>query len=124
MAVKTAPTKIPINGFSKVLTILIKSGELLSGTIALDIISIPMNKIPNPPIIVPKASIFLLLKNTIIAIPTKAIIGANAVISIAINCPVIVVPILAPIITQTAFVKFINPALTNPTTITVVAEDD
>ncbi len=35
---------------------------------------------------------------------------------------VIVVPILAPIMTPTACVNVSNPALTNPTTITVVAE--
>ena len=35
-----------------------------------------------------------------------------------------VVPILAPIITQTALVKDINPELTKPTTITVVADED
>ena len=34
---------------------------------------------------------------------------------------VIVVPILAPMITPTACVRFRTPALTNPTTITVVA---
>ena len=31
---------------------------------------------------------------------------------------------MAPIITQTALVKDINPELTNPTTMTVVAEED
>ncbi len=124
IAVNTAPTKIPIKGFSKVLTILTNSGELLSGDIAVDIISIPINKIPSPAIIVPNASNFLLLKKTIKATPANAITGANAVISIAINWPVIVVPILAPIITQTAFSNLINPALTKPTVITVVADDD
>ena len=85
IAVNTAPTKIPIKGFSKVLTILTNSGELLSGDIAVDIISIPINKIPSPAIIVPNASNFLLLKKTIKATPANAITGANAVISIAIN---------------------------------------
>ena len=72
----------------------------------------------------PKASNFLILKKTIIATPIKAIKGAIAVISIAINWPVMVVPILAPIITHTALVKDINPELTKPTTITVVADED
>ncbi len=43
--------------------------------------------------------------------------------SSAINWPVTVVPIFAPIITPTAWYKFIKPALTKPTTITVVAEE-
>ena len=37
--------------------------------------------------------------------------------------PVTVVPILAPMITPMAWVRFMIPALTNPTTITVVAEE-
>ena len=89
-----------------------------------DIISIPIKRIPNPPIIVPIASNFLLLKNAIKATPIKAITGAKAVMSIAINCPVMVVPILAPMITQTAFSNFISPEFTKPTTITVVADED
>ena len=52
------------------------------------------------------------------------ITGAIAPTSKAISCPVIVVPILAPIIIHTACVKVIIPELTNPTTITVVAEED
>ena len=40
------------------------------------------------------------------------------------DSPVIVVPILAPMITQTALVSDINPELTKPTTITVVADED
>ena len=124
IAVKTAPTRIPINGFWKFATRLANSGESRKGIIAVDIISIPINKIPKPAMISPKASSFLLLKNAIKTTPTKAIIGANAVISKAISCPVMVVPILAPIITHTAFFNCINPAFTNPTAITVVAEDD
>ena len=48
--------------------------------------------------------------------------GAHLVNFNATNCPVIVVPILAPNITPAAWYRFIKPALTNPTTITVVAE--
>ena len=124
MAVKTAPTKIPINGFWKFATIFANSGELLNGAIAPDIISIPINKIPKPAIISPIASSFLLLKKAINTTPIKAIIGAKAVISKAISCPVIVVPILAPMMTHTAFFNCISPALTKPTIITVVADED
>lgn len=38
--------------------------------------------------------------------------------------PVIVVPILAPMMTPIAWERFIKPAFTNPTTMTVVAEED
>ncbi len=37
--------------------------------------------------------------------------------------PVTVVPILAPMITPIACARFIRPALTNPTTMTVVADE-
>ena len=37
--------------------------------------------------------------------------------------PVTVVPILAPIITPIAWVRFMIPAFTKPTTMTVVAEE-
>ena len=56
--------------------------------------------------------------------PTIAMIGAAFPTSRAISCPVIVVPIFAPIMTHIACRKVINPEFTNPTTITVVADDD
>ena len=37
--------------------------------------------------------------------------------------PVTVVPMLAPMITPIAWVRFMIPAFTNPTTITVVADE-
>ena len=58
------------------------------------------------------------------ATPKKANNGANAPISRAMSCPVMVVPILAPIIIQTACFNVIIPELTKPTTITVVADED
>ena len=44
--------------------------------------------------------------------------------SSAISCPVIVVPIFAPMMIHTACLSVIMPEFTNPTTITVVADDD
>ena len=67
---------------------------------------------------------FSFFENTTIATPINAINGANAPTSKAINCPVIVVPILAPMMIHTAWFNVIIPEFTNPTTITVVAEDD
>ena len=42
----------------------------------------------------------------------------------AMICAVTVEPMLAPMITPTDWVNVIRPALTKPTTITVVTEDD
>ena len=65
-----------------------------------------------------------IFRKTTIATPKKAKRGAIMPTSSAISCPVIVVPIFAPMIIQTACCNFIIPELTKPTTITVVAEDD
>ena len=64
------------------------------------------------------------LKKTTMMTPIKAMIGAIAPISRAIRSPVTVVPMFAPIMTQTACFSSISLAFTNPTTMTVVAEDD
>ena len=56
--------------------------------------------------------------------PQKANRGAMAPMSKAISCPVMVVPILAPMITHTAWRSVIMREFTNPTTITVIAEED
>ena len=93
--------------------------------------SSPIKIIPNPTMISPTCLCFvLLLKKSNIA-PTNIAKGANsfgfknaAHSELDTIHDVTVVPILAPIITPTAWVKFISPALTNPTTITVVAELD
>ena len=44
--------------------------------------------------------------------------------SSAISCPVMVVPMLAPMMIHTACCSVSIPEFTNPTTITVVADDD
>ena len=64
------------------------------------------------------------LKNTIRTTPAKAIKTLDRVLSSAIRRPVTVVPILAPMMIQAAWVRVIIRELTNPTTITVVAEED
>ena len=66
------------------------------------IISIPMNKIPRPAKISPKALTFLPLRNVTSTTPKIATSGAILDASRAISCPVIVVPILAPMMIQTA----------------------
>ena len=67
---------------------------------------------------------FSFFTNIITATPMIAKSGAIAPISSAISCPVIVVPMLAPMMIQTACFSVIRPEFTNPTTITVVADED
>ena len=94
-----------------------------NGTMASFIISIPMNKIPRPAKISPKALTFLPLRNVTSTTPKIATSGAILDASRAISCPVIVVPILAPMMIQTAWFNVISCEFTKPTTITVVAEE-
>ena len=58
------------------------------------------------------------------AMPIKAMSGAIIPMSSATRSPVTVVPMLAPMMIHTACFKSISLELTNPTTITVVAEED
>ena len=101
-AVKIAPTKIPTTGLLAFVIKLTNVSDCWSGCIASPIIPIPMNNTPSP------AKISLIWRtrsfftNVIAATPPNAISGAIAPMSSAISCPVIVVPILAPMITQTA----------------------
>jgi len=67
----------------------------------------------------------------VLDLPTKvrvkpmAIVGNARSVSLRDTiCAVTVVPILAPRITPAAWLRFISPALTKPTTMTVVAELD
>ena len=101
-AVKTIPAMIPINGFENLVIRLINGGYSRSGTIASPIIFIPTNKIPSPAMISPTNCTFSFFENTTSATPINAINGAKAPTSKAINCPVIVVPILAPMMIHTA----------------------
>ena len=97
----------------------------------------PVISIAKPASIVPTSFFFVLLAKSIRLTPTIAKIGANDdgfnifINTLSLSIParlriheVIVVPILAPIIMPTAWFSFIIPELTNPTTITVVAEED
>ena len=56
--------------------------------------------------------------------PPATIISAYFVILKATICAVMVVPIFAPKITPIACDRLISPAVTKPTTITVVTEED
>ena len=95
-----------------------------------DIDDNPINKIPNPTAISAFCVIFCLLENVMMKAPIPKINGAK---KSGFNAPahsladtshaVIVVPTLAPMITPAACVRFMIPAFTKPTTITVVADE-
>ena len=122
IAVIAAPAIIPINQLSPIaISMLVKAGEDASGFIAPLIIPIPVNNIPKPNIIFPISLLFFALANITNAAPTNTNNGAIWSNLNATNWAVIVVPILAPIIIPAACAKLISPALTKPTTITVVA---
>ena len=124
MAVNTAPTKMPINGFWKVVIRLIKTWLSCRGFMESLIIFMPMKRMPSPATICPQYRTDGLLINTTRATPTKASSGAMTPTSRAMSCPVMVVPMLAPMMIHTACRRVIMPEFTNPTTITVVAEED
>ena len=88
------------------------------------IIFMPMKRMPSPATICPQYRTDGLLINTTRATPTKASSGAMTPTSRAMSCPVMVVPMLAPMMIHTACRRVIMPEFTNPTTITVVAEED
>ena len=101
-----------------------KNCDSRSGIIASLIMPMPRNKTPRPAMICPQWCRIGFLRNTTNATPTKASSGAIAPTSSAIRRPVTVVPMLAPMMIQTACLSVIMPEFTKPTTITVVAEED
>ncbi len=136
-AVRIAPTNTPITGFLNIIKRLVNSGISASGSRALLMVSIPVISIAKPAIIVPISFFLVLLAKSIMKTPIMAKIGENddgfsiLIKKLSLSIParlsthdVTVVPILAPIIIPTACPSCIIPELTNPTTITVVAEED
>ncbi len=100
---------------------LLKLGICAIGLNPLSIKFIPIKRNPKPKIICPIFFNDFFLLNRLNQTPI-AIAGSAMFVSLnAISWAVIVVPIFAPMITPTACFKVISPALTNPTTITVVA---
>ncbi len=108
---------------------LAKTGASLYGVTAPDIKLSPINRMPKPVMISPSLFFFSSAPNSTIKTPIPTTRGARNSglhmlphsLSDTIHA-VTVVPIFAPIITPTACERLIMPALTNPTTITVVAE--
>ena len=124
MAVKIIPARIPRTGLEKVDMIRMKPSDSRRGSMAELIMSMPMNSTPSPVRICPMCWSRGSLTNTISTTPRKANRGASSPTSRAMSRPVTVVPMLAPMMIHTAWFRVIIPALTKPTTITVVAEED
>ena len=133
----TAPAVSPRKGLSNIVSNSLNCGTSLSGFMACDMVSIPVINMAKPIKIVPASRFRPFLTNKTKITPTIAITGANEVglasrrkklllsIPVRLNSQeVMVVPILAPMITPIAWESFMIPEFTNPTTITVVADDD
>ena len=134
--VTTAPTRIPRIGFPPIARKASeKIGESAYGDTAPDINSRPMKMKPTPIQKVPSRSSLPFLPNRMrnapMAISTGEKKSGFSTVSISLEIcvsetiqAVIVVPIFAPMMMPTACERFIMPAFTKPTTMTVVAEDD
>ena len=123
-AVNSAPNRMPSRGLDRVDIRWMKAGNSRSGAMAALMVSMPINRMPRPARIWPMCCNLARFTKTIRNTPPKATTGASAPTSRAMSRPVTVVPTLAPIISHTAWLRVIIPALTKPTTMTVVAEED
>ena len=137
IAVRTVPAKTPNRGFVNKSRMDVNASLLASGATASLIADMPNMSIKKPTSIEPRSRLRPLLENIITPMPITASIGAKDVgLSMLIHMlspcmpvrlkihAVTVVPILAPMIMPMACLSFIMPEFTNPTTITVVADED
>ena len=85
IAVKIAPARMPRTGLENWVISEMKASDSRSGIIAALIMSMPMNRMPRPAMILPKWCSFSFLRKTIIATPIKANSGAMAPMSSAIS---------------------------------------
>ena len=136
MAVRTAPAMTPRTGFVKVRNICWKDGSFLSAETAPVMVSIPYISVAKPSSISPVSFRLLFLDTIKKMIPNSARIGVNddgfnsLTKTLLLSIParlkihaVTVVPIFAPIMTLMDCFRVINPELTKPTTMTVVADE-
>ena len=132
IAVTRAPTRIPRIGFlPSTANAFAKIGASVYGATEPDMKVRPTNRRPTPIQISPARLSFFFLENIKKAAPMATTSGAkNDGCKTFIASPrefketihaVIVVPIFAPMMTPTAWVRFKIPAFTKPTTMTVVA---
>ena len=136
-AVKIAPAMSPRIGLENIVRIPVNFSLSARGATAPLMVSIPVIRIANPMRIIPISFFLSSFVNMIKMTPITARIGENEdgfnkvrkklppLMPVRLsNQEVIVVPTLAPIIIPIAWDNFMIPELTNPTTITVVAEED
>ena len=133
----TSPASIPSTGLEKRVRIPVNSGTSARGATALLMVFIPNINTAKPSITVATFFSLSLWENMRIPTPMIASMGEKdvglhsftkkeelSIPAVPRIQEVIVVPILAPMIIPTACCSFMMLELTNPTTITVVAEDD
>ena len=136
MAVKTVPERIPIIGLENIIKMRPKAGLSFRPSIALLMVSIPNIKTAKPIKMDPKFLRLSCLENIIITTPMQASTGVKDVgLKICTqklsplmperlsNQDVTVVPTFAPKIMPIVWDNFMIPEFTNPTSITVVAEE-
>ena len=121
IAVIPKPASIPKNGLFKLDSMSINIAESFSGCTASFIRFIPKKSIPKPIMTCDISLIFFFFATKCTNTPMPIKIGAIVSILKDTNSAVTVVPMLAPIIIPIACCKFISPAFTKPTVITVVA---
>ena len=131
IAVTKVPAKIPSRGLDPSITNMErKASESRRGSTEDDMLSIPINNTPKPitieAISFRRAFLPLIIKMTPSITARGAMVAGLNIFAhseLDTSQPVTVVPMLAPMITLMACVRFIKPAFTKPTTITVVAEE-
>ena len=136
MLVKMAPTNMPRRGLEKEVSRLIKAGLPLRGATAELMACMPYMSTAKPSIISPRWWLDCPELNILSIIPitatTAVIVDVDSRetqplpsrLERQIIQPVTLVPIKAPRMIEMAWLSFIMPELTKPTTITEVAEED
>ena len=137
IAVRIVPARIPATGLENLRRRPVNSGTSARGFTAPLIDSIPNISTANPRRMVPISFLRELLVKVRRLIPTSARTGEKELgfrrlikkllLSIPVRLrsqEVMVVPIFAPMMMPTACVSFMIPEFTNPTTMTVVADED
>ena len=136
-AVTKVPTRMPMTGLRKVANRLVNQGSLLNGATAPSIANIPVKRTPKPSRMIPMFFCRSRLADMKKRMPTIIASGARDLgfrsmrkkLSVCRSlrrrmCAVIVVPMFAPMMTPMALRSLRTCALTRPTTMTVVAEED
>ena len=120
---KATPKSTARNGLSSPEITRIKDSLWDRGAIADFMMVMPTKSIPKPMITSPTYFTVLFLTNRNATTPKNIITGAYAARLKAVICAVTVVPMLAPMITPSAWNNVIIPELTKPITMMSVADE-